>query len=283
MDLLSPLLSRLDISAQVFYSGMFCGENDFDGADGSGHLHILRRGVLKVSGPAGQDITVDAPAVLFYPQPCRHRLQATDSDAAELVCATIKCGAPLSNSFFLALPELLVIPLNRIAGLDAVLVLLYQEAFEMCSGRQAAMDCLAKYFLILLLRHVVEVQQADGGMLAGLANEKLCKSIMAMHEQPEYPWSVENLAQSSGMSRARYAVLFRKIVGVTPLDYLGNWRIVVAQNLLTRGLPLKRVALEVGYANATTFTRIFCKKLGETPAKWLVRKKVGMKACARPN
>lgn len=273
MDKLSPLFARLDIHTQVFYSGVFCGKNDFDGADGAGHLHILKSGVLRVSGASGQTVVIDEPSVIFYPQPCRHRLQSGDLDRAELVCATIESGAPLGNSFFRTLPEMQIIPLNSIAGLEAGLALLFAEAFDRRSGRQAAMDCLAKFFLILLLRHVVETLQVDGGILAGLADEKLAKAITAMHEQPGHAWSLEKLAQTSGMSRARFAVKFRETVGVTPLDYLTDWRISVAQNLLARGKPLKVVAPEVGYANPTALTRVFCKRLGTPPMKWLARTK----------
>ncbi|MBI4740811.1 MAG: AraC family transcriptional regulator [Betaproteobacteria bacterium] len=270
MDRLSPLFSRFDVSTRVFYSGVFCGESEFDGTAGVGHLHILRQGVLRVNSPSTQTLVIDRPSVLFYPQPYRHRLQSTNLDNAELVCATIELG--LSHPLFNALPELLVIPLKDVAGLETGLTLLFAEAFDKRSARQAALDCLAKYFLILLLRHVLDAQFVDQGMVAGLADERLGKAITAMHGQAEHPWSLDTLAQIAGMSRARFAARFREVVGTTPMNYLTDWRISVAQSLLARGNSLKFVAPEVGYATPTALTRVFCKRIGMSPTEWLARK-----------
>jgi hypothetical protein len=44
--------------------------------------------------------------------------------------------------------------------------------------------------------------------------------------------------------------LFRKIVGMTPFDYLTNWRLGVAQTMLRKGNSLKVIAVAVGYTNA---------------------------------
>ena len=89
-----------------------------------------------------------------------------------MVCATIELGSRLSNPFFCALPKFLVIPLSRVAGLETELTLLFAEAFAALPGRQAALDCLAKYFLILLLRHVLEAQLVGEGMFAAYSGDR---------------------------------------------------------------------------------------------------------------
>jgi AraC-like DNA-binding protein len=71
------------------------------------------------------------------------------------------------------------------------------------------------------------------------------------------------------MSRARFAMHFREVVGVTPFDYLADWRIGIAQTLLKRGQPLKIVAPSVGYASSTALTRVFKQRLGLSPTQWL--------------
>jgi AraC-like DNA-binding protein len=71
------------------------------------------------------------------------------------------------------------------------------------------------------------------------------------------------------MSRARFATRFREVVGITPFDYLTNWRLGVAQTMLRKGKSLKLIAPAVGYANATALTRIFTQRLGISPSEWL--------------
>src|SRR5947208_1703899 len=89
------------------------------------------------------------------------------------------------------------------------------------------------------------------------------------HKHPETSWSLEQLAQHAGMSRARFAAHFRKIVGITPFDYLTNWRLGIAQTMLRKGNSLKLIATAVGYTNATALTRVFTQRLGTSPTEWL--------------
>jgi transcriptional regulator GlxA family with amidase domain len=124
---------------------------------------------------------------------------------------------------------------------------------------------------VLLMRSVVNTRLVDSGILLGLADERLGKAIEGMHKHPETPWSLEQLAQRAGMSRARFAAHFRKIVGMTPFDYLTNWRLGVAQTMLRKGNSVKLIAAAVGYTNATALTRVFTQRLGMSPSEWLAR------------
>jgi AraC-like DNA-binding protein len=128
--------------------------------------------------------------------------------------------------------------------------LLFTEAFAENPGRQAALDHLTEYALVLLLR-AAKNHLIQGGILMGLADPRLAKAIDAIHQQPAHPWSLESLAQQAGMSRARFAVHFRKTVGLTPFDYLADWRIGVAETLLHKGGSLKIIAPTVGYTSST--------------------------------
>ncbi|MGB8517358.1 MAG: AraC family transcriptional regulator, partial [Gallionella sp.] len=173
-----------------------------------------------------------------------------------------------------ALPDVLIIPMTSIAELTPMLALYFDEAFAQRCGRQAAVDRLAEYFLVLLLRHTVETKILTTGILAGLADARLAKAITAMHERPEHVWSLEELAHTADMSRARFAVVFRETVGTTPLDYLTDWRVSVAQTLLKSGKPLKLVAPAVGYSHPIALTRVFTKRMGLSPKAWLDERKV---------
>jgi AraC-like DNA-binding protein len=222
-----------------------------------------------VEGPKRRLFTIAQPSVLFYPRPCRHRFHAEEASGAEIVCASIEFGAGMLNPLVRALPEVLVVPLESVKELAPTVDLLFTEAFGEHPGRQAAVDRLAEYFLVLLLRSAMKARLIEGGVLMGLADPRLSKAIAAMHDRPEHPWSLEALAQKAGMSRARFAVHFRQVVGMTPFNYLADWRIGMAQTLLKRGKPLKIVAPSVGYASSTALTRVFCQRIGLSPTEWL--------------
>jgi transcriptional regulator GlxA family with amidase domain len=147
---------------------------------------------------------------------------------------------------------------------------MFSEATSELPGRQAALDRLFEYVLVLLIRSAQNARLVDSGVLLGLADERLGKAIEGMHKHTETPWSLEQLAQRAGMSRARFAAHFRKVVGVTPFDYLTNWRLGIAQTMLRKGNSLKLIAAAVGYANATALTRVFTQRLRMSPSEWLV-------------
>lgn len=58
---------------------------------------------------------------------------------------------------------------------------------------------------------------------------------MAMHVHPERLCPLEELAELAGMSRSKFASLFRDTVGQPPGDYLIEWRVGLAQGLLKKG------------------------------------------------
>jgi AraC-like DNA-binding protein len=271
MDILSPFFAHFALSARVFYSGVLCGVSGDHQTETAGHLHVLRHGVLNVERPEGPPLRVTEPSVLFYPRPYRHRFRAEEASGAELVCAAIEFGAGMLNPIVRALPEVLIVPLQSVKELAPTVDLLFTEAFSDHPGRQTAVDRLAEYFLVLLLRAAMNSRLIEAGVLLGLADPRLAQAIEAMHERPEHPWTLEMLAARAGMSRARFAVHFRNTVGVTPFDYLADWRIGVAQDLLKRGKPLKIVAPSVGYASSMALTRAFSQRVGVSPTVWIAQ------------
>jgi AraC-like DNA-binding protein len=271
MDSLSPLFAQFTLSARVFFSGRLCGVSGDHATETAGHLHLLRKGVLTVERPDGQRQMLSEPSVLFYPSSCRHRLWADEANGAEIVCAQIEFGAEMHNPLTRGLPELLVIPLKSMKELEPAIELLFTEASGERPGRQAAIDRLAEYAVVLIFRLAMREHLIHSGVLMGLADPRLAKAIAAMHEKPEHQWSLEALAGKAGMSRARFAAHFREVVGVTPFEYLTDWRIGVAQTLLKQGKPLKIVAPSVGYASSTALTRAFCQRVGQSPSEWTMQ------------
>lgn len=270
MDKLSEVLNHFSISAGVFYAGNLCGLSAFseDGIE-EGHLHLLEQGKMTVIDQDGTRILIDEPAVLFFPRPAFHRLQAERRDNAQIICASVRYGTGTRNPLANALPPLIVIKLSSAPTLKAATRLLFEEAFTDNDGRLAMMDRLAEVFVIHLLRHVLEQDMVNEGMLAGLTHPKLSRAIMAIHASPAQNWSLEALAELSAMSRSAFAELFRQQVGQTVGDYLLDWRIAIAQNLLKKGRSVSWVAGEVGYDNASALARAFRKKTGQSPKQWL--------------
>jgi AraC-like DNA-binding protein len=269
MDRLSPLFARSLPSARVFYSGTLCQTSSFEAEPRVGHLHLLRRGAMVLTDQHGQTRQLDEPCVLFFARASAHRLSPVDAGGVDLVCASVDLGDEARGTLTAAMPDLLVLPLRESPALSPALDLLFQEAFAQQCGRQAALDLLMEYLLILLLRHLMDSTAVSTGILAALADARLAQAVTAMHEHPQRAWSLENLAEVAGMSRARFAHHFRDTTGHTVLDYLTGWRLTVAKTYLKRGKTLKAIAPLVGYASPAALTRVFVQRTGQSPAHWM--------------
>lgn len=270
-DRLDALLKHFPVRAHVFHAGALCGITDFTPEDGSSQIHLLRRGEMSLIHAGQAAGRVEVPSLLFYPRPMPRRFVTDTQQGADLVCASLQFEGGAANPIIAALPAFVCLPLAHIEGAAPVLALLFEEAFGSNCGRHALIDRLFEVVLIQLLRHLMEAGQIHGGMLAGLSHPRLRRAIVAMHEAPQHNWSLEELADLSGMSRSVFAGAFRTAVGVTPGAYLQGWRITLAMQALRQGRLLKMIAVEVGYGSEAALSRAFKAQCGLTPREWRLR------------
>lgn len=271
-DPLAALLSQFGLDARVFHSGALCGAVRFGDGCRLGYLHVLRSGELEIHRPSHATITVAQPSFLFFPRSIEHRFKVDDPIGAEMVCATFDFGSDGGNPVLAGLPDLIVVPLDALPGAAQAIDLLFAEAFAAAPGRDVAVDRLADYFLVLLLRHALAGGTLGASVVAGFADPRLARALTAMHDHPGRSWTLESLADEAGMSRARFADRFKLTTGQTALDYLTDWRIAVAQNMLRRGKAMKAIAPAVGYVSAEAFARVFARRIGHAPTEWLSRR-----------
>lgn len=271
MDPLASLLHSFSLHAGVFYTGNICGIHDFERDARRGHLHLIRSGTVEMRGVTRRRLVVGVPTLMFLPRPDTHRLVADEHAGADVVCATVQFGGGGINPITASLPDLVMVPLAELPGLEALLDLMFGEAFDGQPGRQGVLDRLCEVLMIRLLRHCMAQGLTQGGTLAGLSDARLGPVLTALHHQPQAGWDLPAMAALAGMSRARFALRFRAVTGETPADYLASWRLMTAQRLLARGVPLKQVAPEVGYGSASALTRAFVRKLACSPGEWVRR------------
>ncbi|KAA0972971.1 AraC family transcriptional regulator [Pseudomonas sp. ANT_H12B] len=269
MDRLSTLLSQFGVRASLFYNGKLCGLASYDGADQRGHIHLLQAGTVTLQRPDRKDLLLVRPSLIFLPRPNRHQLYAGESDGAQLLCASMKFEGGADNPLSASLPDCLVLSLDELPLLADTLRWMFVEAAGGHCGREAALDRLFELLIILLFRHLLDHQQLRTGMMAGLADLRLARSLVQIHNAPHLAWSVAELASESNMSRAAYAVHFREVIGQTPADYLLSWRISLAQKRLREGRPITLIAAEVGYESPSALARAFRRKTGYSPRDWM--------------
>ena len=268
MDKLSEVLDRISFSTDVFFSGTMCGIQTIGGGD-TGHLHMLKSGVLTILTDEGHKVVMDKPSVMFFPGPGNHRIIGEESENAKLVCASVQFESANKEALINSLPQFIYFDTDSYPEIGQTAEWLFAEAFEQRLGRQGMLDRLSDIFLLQILRQVINTGTSYHGILAALSHPQLAKVIDAIQKQPEAPWTLESLADIAAMSRSKFAAVFKQTVGQPPNDFITDIRVSLAQNLLKARRPVSLVANDVGYEHGSALARVFKKKLGVSPKEWL--------------
>ena len=81
--------------------------------------------------------------------------------------------------------------------------------------------------------------------------------------------TLEDMAQQASMSKYHFSRLFKQNCGYSPHEFLTLTRLNRAKHLLkTTDLPIKQIALEVGYQSVASFTNTFANRVGVTPSRF---------------
>lgn len=80
--------------------------------------------------------------------------------------------------------------------------------------------------------------------------------------------NVTKIAKAIGLSRNYFSVIFTKIIGVTPVDYLMCYRIDQAKQLLKIGSSITETAFSVGFNSTANFSFQFKNVTGVSPIKY---------------
>jgi len=132
----------------------------------------------------------------------------------------------------------------------------------------------------VILAHLLEVlfiealrstasETAPAGLLRGLGDERLAVAIRQMHEHPNQPWTVAQLARQAALSRSTFFERFKQALGMAPMAYLLTWRMALAKKLLRdRDDSIAEIAQRIGYSSVSAFSVAFTRYTGLTPGRY---------------
>jgi AraC-like DNA-binding protein len=118
----------------------------------------------------------------------------------------------LPQMIFKGLPPAIHIPehVEQAAILRANIERFRAEYLGRHIGHLLVLNHLAPIILVHIFRIYLSTEDARQNWLTSLSDPKLSRVIEAMHTKPGNLWSLESLAQLAGMSRAGFALSFKK-------------------------------------------------------------------------
>lgn len=217
---------------------------------------------------------------------CRALHHGGGGSLTAMVTGSFIFDNPAAKPFLCTLPPLIHIPGERgqlVPWLETTLKWMAAETTSKNPGAQIMASRLTDMLFIQILRaHIVEQAGNDckekAGWLRGLADLSIGRAFELIHEQPDHPWTVAELASQVNMSRTAFSVRFTHLAGMPPLSYVTKWRMFKAGDLLHQGAAtISEVAAAVGYESDASFSKAFKREMGIAPGTY---RKVGQNGVA---
>ncbi len=154
---------------------------------------------------------------------------------------------------------------------NAEMSLAIQKMIKICQSNSLSKDVLADLSLQELLIHIAQCQnlkqvREDGGYTA---HPQLNAVLQLIKMQISEKLHLPKIASQVGLSVASLYRLFKRELGISPLEYIVLERIKMAKKLLKdRTIYVKNVSFEVGFDDCNYFIRAFKHHEGITPKQY---------------
>jgi len=145
---------------------------------------------------------------------------------------------------------------------------LFEEIIVELQKKQISYEkiCVSKIFEIMgiLTRRVADLHDPQGQYA-----DRIAAVIQLMNRDYAKDDSLDDYADICKMSKFHFMRIFKKITGVSPVEYKNKIRIEHAKDLLEDlSVPICEVGARVGYASPSYFCDAFKKKTGCSPRKY---------------
>lgn len=296
MDVLSHILSKVKLTSVVYFKSDFSEPWGMEIPKGPfAQFHIVTKGqcVLRTEETS---IQLFAGDIVVFPLGSSHwladrenskRFQGQDvvksivsgrslfegdTLSATLVCGHFEFDKNLDHPFIKELPSIIHIDntdLKQFSWLKNITDLVIEEAEKELSGSGVIINKLGEVLFVYTLRAFIEKNKSTIGFITAIQDERISKVLKAIHSSPEKYWKLEQLAQIAAMSRTSFANRFKLLTGETPFNYITQWRLLQAKELLeVSSLSVGEIAEQVGYQSEAAFNRVFKKRISQTPLKF---------------
>ena len=279
MEVLSDILRTMRVEGSVYFCDMLepPWSKEFGGS-GSAGFHMIRRGECWATvreqteylGPG--DLIFLGPGVDHVLSSAAPGRTGRGSGVGTLLlCGYCDFVADTPTPLLDVIPELTIVrheELVRHPFLRGTFDQLSAEFMASGPGSEIIVNKLTEVVLVELIR--INFCRDEGSpFLKALHDKSVSKALQHLHEHPEKHWTIEELAQSVGSSRAAFAKRFKGLVGETVFQYLTSLRMQRAKQLLRdTALPVYEVAQRAGYESDLAFVKAFRKRTGRTPRQY---------------
>jgi len=296
MDALGDILRIIRLQGSVYFNACFCSSWGL-AMEQSNHsmFHTIVRGDAWLQMDSfNEPLHLQAGDIVLFPKGAAHTIAEQknadcisctkvvdayargetmfDGDQQEfnIVCGYVKYKHYLTHPFIENLPQLIHINTemrSKFVWLDSVIQQIVIESKESNPGANALIDKFTEILFMQVIRVYAEEMNAQQGYLSALMDKQLSHALALIHGESEKEWTIELLAHEIGMARSSLYSRFNEYIGMPPMKYLYQWRMLQAkQKIENSNKAIALVAEEVGYHSDSAFQKAFKRFFNFTPA-----------------
>ncbi|MEO1140300.1 MAG: AraC family transcriptional regulator [Pseudomonadota bacterium] len=195
------------------------------------------------------------------------RIGTLDGPAeVEMLVGHCSFGSPDAALLVSLLPDMILVEgENRLAALATMV---QSEACADRPARDAVVEHLLQILLIEAFRSTAQPDETSA-LVSGLTDARIGAALRAIHAAPDHPWTILELAREAGLSRSAFFTRFSRIVGISPMGYLLNWRMTLAKDMLRLGnRGIAEISEMIGYGSSSAFSTAFARHVGAPPGEY---------------
>ena len=192
-----------------------------------------------------------------------------DPSTSIFLCGAYRFRGDIGTGLVDALPALVRIRASDDDPIHGVVGLISGEMTSDGSGKQTVLDRLLDILVVYGLRAGLAQSPTPPPWMRAASEPRLSAALTAIHGDARAPWTVDDLAGLSNLSRATFARVFRRTLGQSPIQYLADWRMALARDhLAADDLSLAEIADRVGYSSVYAFATAFRREHNDSPGHW---------------
>lgn len=216
-----------------------------------GHIIVVERGACWASTPEGRWLVPSGQGI-WVPPHVHHEILTRGPVAARVIFVDPAYAAPLPAS----------------AGTVAVTGLLRELIQRACAfGNEYPEGGRESRLARVMLDEFAAMEPTD--LLIPLSKDpRLGRAMARLVAGPATTGGLRELARGTGASERTLARLCVRDTGMTWSQWRTRLLLVEAIDRLSRGVPVTRVAAELGYSTPSAFAYMFRKNLGLSPGAY---------------
>lgn len=274
-DIFFDIYRFAEISGDIYRLDYFNDKNKLSFNKDYAYIHIIQKATcsLKIDHVENDLILKDGD-ILVLPVQCAHSIELVgnrDADAYVISCIFQLSGI-YGEAIAEGLPTYIHVPSHNDAEKVAEWVPMTVAAIKLelehpMLGSRIMLSRIIDLLLVWSIRFWLAKQSIEHkSWIFALRDPAISKALSQIHEHPAHDWDVVKLAKIANQSKSNFSKKFVDLVGVSPIQYLKNWRMKLASELVKEtDKSIFHIAESVGYSSQAAFTRAFTQTFGCAP------------------